>query len=275
MKDSSITLWEKALGAIKATYNFLVNVPIMKFFKVVLYVIVILSLYTAFNWINKGVNVGASKDVVKTAAKEAFIGGVAEVDSLRVVQKMKEASISDEIDDNLNDLSLNMLNLTDADRTMVSLFHDGEYTSGHIDFKFMNECYEKINKEHNISKVTGYYRDPHKRYDDIPTRDLPIYRYLRQHKENFFVGDTKTLAEIDPDYASRMDSDGMGYTAMYYIHENGLPLSIISVSWKKGDEKHIPSAETLIGVLKQIAVDAKPYLYIDAYNKMKQTISQD
>lgn len=278
MKDNnSTTIWDKALATVRTIYNFLVKIPISKFCKVILYVIIILAIYSLFNWVNREVNMGAfekiSEKTLKTTAKEAFIEGAANADSMKVLQKIKESSISDDVDNNLNDISLNILNRVDADRSLISLFHDGKYTSGNIDFKFMNECYEKTAKKRNITRVTGYCRDYNKRYEDIPTRDLPIYRYLRQQKEKYFLGNIQALSKIDPEYANRMVSDGMGFTAMYYIHEDGLPLSIISVSWKKGNERFIPDSTTLIKVLKEYASEAFPYLYMDAYNKMKQSLN--
>lgn len=277
MNTSNQSIWDKALKSIKNAYNFLVGIPIMKFLKVVIYIVIILSVYLVFNWLNRESNMGAfkqaSEEVVKSTTKKAFVEGSAEADSLRIAQKMKEASISDEVDDNLNDLSLGILNTLNADRSFISLFHDGAYTSGHIDYKFMDECFEKTNKERNISRITGYFRDPNKRYTNIPTRELPIYRYLREHDHEMFIGTTEELSKIDTDYATKMTLEKMGYVAMIYIQEDGLPLSIISVSWRKSNLKLVPSMAVIENALKKLAVEAKPYLYIDAYNAMKQSMN--
>lgn len=278
MSATNLTIWDRVLKSIKTAYNFLVGIPIMKFLKVVMYVVVILSIYLVFNWLNRESNMNAfkqaSEEVVKSSAKDAFVEGSAEADSLAIVQKMKEATISDEVDDNLNDLSYSLLNNLNGDRSFISLFHDGEYTSGHIDFKFMDECFEKTNKSRNVKRVTGYLRDPNKRFANIPTRELPIYRYLRNQEDDIFVGPVDSIAIIDADYATKMTSEGMGYAAMIYIHEDDLPLSIISVSWKKNNKRFIPNKQTIISELQRTALEAKPYLYIDAYNTMKKSVNR-
>jgi hypothetical protein len=69
-----------------------------------------------------------------------------------------------------------------------------------------------------------------------------------------------------------MSADGTGYVALYYVHEDGLPLSIISVSWQRGNNKYA-SNDCILNTLMEYAGEAKPYLYIDAYNKMKQSIT--
>jgi hypothetical protein len=43
-----------------------------------------------------------------------------------------------------------------------------EYTSDILTIKFMNECYEKTAKNRNVVKITGYFRDPNRRYENIP-----------------------------------------------------------------------------------------------------------
>ncbi len=259
---------ELIINSARKVYKFLVGISLKNFFKVVLYIVIILGIYTLFSIFNKDISLKNYTPVIKNITKEAVVDAAEDVDSVRVRNKMKEAILSDEVEDNLNDISYNILKALDADRCLISLFHNGKYTSGNIDFKYMDEGYEKVSKKRNISKITGYYRDPSKRYVDIPTRDLGIYRYLRENKDNFWAGSAKDLYKIDEDYSLRMKETDVGYKAMYFVHEDNLPLSIISVAWKENNLKYRPDSITIYKVLKEWAVEAKPYLYIYAYNKI-------
>lgn len=246
-----------SIGSIVASVSKLKWKNVIKTFFIILLFIFLLWVFMIAL---KGEIIESIQPAVSTQVSQTLV----EQDSIKIARKNELLALTTQAEDNLNDASLAMRIEFDADRILISTFHDGEHTSGGYDMTKMDECYEKVCEERNITRITGYSRDEPGRYKNIHTKDLPIYRYLRNNN-HCFVGTVDEIRKIDPDYAARMDERKMCYAAMYYINNGDIPLSIFSVSWRKGNEKYIPEESVLRRRLADIAKDIKPHLMVGTY----------
>lgn len=190
---------------------------------------------------------------------------IEERDSVKLQEKRRLFELTSRVEDNINDLALELRMDLNADRVMVSTFHNGKQTSGGIDYSFMDEGYEKVCENRNINRMLGY-SSRNSRYYNIPTQSMGIYRFLRT-SDNYFLGNLHDVKAIDAEYAARMEGEGMYYCALIYIHDGDLPLSILSVSWKEDNVVYAPSPEKIRKYMYAYAPEIKKNLLISAFRE--------
>lgn len=194
---------------------------------------------------------------------DLIISKIDEQDSVKLQKKRRLFELTSRVEDNINDLALELRIDLDADRVMVSTFHNGKQTSGGLDYSFMDEGYEKVCENRNINRILGY-SSKNSRYSNIPTQSMNIYRFLRT-SDDYFLGDLQAVRTIDTEYASRMESEGMYYCALMYIHDGDLPLSILSVSWKEKNVVCAPSPDKIRKNMYAYASEIKKNLLVSAF----------
>lgn len=216
----------QSLGKISPKYTF-------NTFMIVLSGLILFFIYNWFSSENtvKLVNMAVERALTQTK-REAV-----KRDSLRAIKDGPAHYIRTfEVDNDINEELTKLLQKVDADRVMLSSFHDHE-EGVMLGYTFYDEAYEQVNHNRHIMEVAGQYQR-------VRTSLTPFTYYML--KKGYYQGSFKKILDIDLRYAHRMEEDGAYFSAWYFVwSETGNPIGILSCTWQKENLRRIPTAETL------------------------------
>jgi hypothetical protein len=166
-------------------------------------------------------------------------------------------NVSPQIDNEIN-LLLERLN---ADRVIISEFHNSVANIGNLHFAYFSATYEAIDTDDpNVEYISD-------RYQNINTSLFKITNYVYVH--NFLSCTISELKQVDPRYAIDAEMDNMKYFAFHIIKSlDGQPIGMIHVAWRnEADVKH----EDLRNELLETALKLGNYL---SYKAQSEPIGQ-
>jgi hypothetical protein len=137
-------------------------------------------------------------------------------------------NVTPQIDNEIN-LLLERLN---ADRVIISEFHNSVANIGNLHFAYFSATYEAIDTD---DPNVEYLSD---KYQNINTSLFKITNYVYVH--NFLSCTLNELKQVDPRYAIDAEQDNMKYFAFHIIKSlDGQPVGMIHVAWRhEADVKH-------------------------------------
>jgi hypothetical protein len=220
-----------------------------------------LTLFYFYNYLNRKFNQQAIEKTMNTT----LIANQQRVDSLKVEEEIEIFKKTDEVERNLQNRSFTLRENLDADRTTISVFHNGTRSSGGVDFRYFDEDYEYVAESRGIQRISS-------RCKNIKTSDYPLMNYLR-FKKKLFIAHTNEIAKIDPGYADKLRLEDYEYVAFYYLTAgDDLPLGIITASWKKDDLSYAPDSTTLANKMLDWGEKIEPEMQLSFYLKMKNKV---
>lgn len=195
-----------------------------------------LILFFVFNWFKNEQTV----EIVNKAVERVLIQSQKadeKRDSLHAKADGPEHYIHTfEIDQSINEELLNLLEKVDADRVMMSSFHDHE-EGVLLGYLFYDEAYEQPNKKRHIQSVASQYQRER-------TSLTPFMSYMA--KAIYKQGTYRQIYDIDMRYSHHMEEDGSYFGAWYFIwSKTGRPIGVLTCAWNRENRRYIPTAETL------------------------------
>jgi hypothetical protein len=155
-------------------------------------------------------------------------------------------NVSPQIDNEINIL----LEKLQADRIIISEFHNSVANIGNLHFAYFSATYEAIDNDNpKIEYLSNQYQN-------INTSLFKITNYVYVH--NFLSCTLNELKQVDPRYAIGCEQDDMHYFAFHIIKSlDGQPVGMIHVAWRnEADVKH----EDLRNELLETALKLGNYL---------------
>lgn len=143
-----------------------------------------------------------------------------------------------------------------AYRGMCAEFHNGKENADGLGFTHFTENYEEINPKYDLHYVASSY-------ENMRTSFYPICDYLHDDSHDCLIGTVDDIKKIDPRYAANMEHDGMCFGAICEVenvYNPNRPLGILSISWRKGQEKDIPDVDKIEKILRECESDVKALL---------------
>lgn len=195
-----------------------------------------LILFFLFNWFKNEQTVKIVNEAVERVLVQSQQADKVR-DSLRTKVDGPEHYIhTAEVDADINEELCKLLDKVDADRVMLSSFHDHE-EGVMLGYLFYDEAYEQPNRKRHILPVASQYQRER-------TSLTPFVSYL--WKKQYYQATFKKLSEIDMRYSHHMEEDGAWFGAWFFIwSETGQPIGILTCAWNKENRKYIPTAEKL------------------------------
>lgn len=210
--------------------------------------------------------VNISSDRSRIAARQGVEDAYRQQQKLDSINRIESARISRAANKNMTAITTELRETTDADRCMISSFHDGKRSSGGLDYDFFDEGYEQVALERGVEFIV---RGNNK--NDIKLSEYPIFSHLSiiDHPVIYYVKDIYT---IDPKYALLMKEGNMDRAAFYFIYseDNSTQLGVLSLSWKKNTSAKQYSDKFILDKLKQAGDELRNVMTLKYYTDTKQ-----
>lgn len=210
--------------------------------------------------------VNISSDRSRIAARQGVEDAYRQQQKLDSISRIESARISRAANKNMTAITTELRETTDADRCMISSFHDGKRSSGGLDYDFFDEGYEQVALERGVEFIV---RGNNK--NDIKLSEYPIFSHLSiiDHPVIYYVKDIYT---IDPKYALLMKEGNMDRAAFYFIYseDNSTQLGVLSLSWKKNTSAKQYSDKFILDKLKQAGDELRNVMTLKYYTDTKQ-----
>lgn len=200
-----------------------------------------LVLFFLFNWFKNEQTV----EIVNKAVERVLIQSQKadeKRDSIRAMVDGPQHYIHTmDVDHTINGELGELLNEVDADRVMLSSFHNHQ-EGVMLGYVYYDEAYEAVNKKRHITEVA-------QQYQNVRTSLTPFAGYMK--KATYWQGTYKEVYDIDMRYSHHMEEDGAFFGAWYFIwSETGMPIGILSCSWHKDNRRYIPTAHDIEMAMK-------------------------
>lgn len=195
-----------------------------------------LILFFVFNWFKNEQTVKIVNEAVERVLIQNQRADMVR-DSLRKKYEGPEHYIhTAETDADINEELKNLLDKVDADRVMLSSFHNHE-EGVMLGYLFYDEAYEKTSTKRHILPVAYQYQRER-------TSLTPLVAFL--WKNQYYQASYKKISEIDLRYSHHMEEDGSWFGAWYFVwSKTGRPIGILTCAWNKENRRYIPTAEKL------------------------------
>lgn len=167
--------------------------------------------------------------------------------------------LNDEIESSVNN-EIEKLRLTlDADRVVISSFHDNLKTTTGLHFRFFSQSYEKVCYERGIPEIA-------QNYQNVRTSLYEMVTYLSKH--NLIIAGVDDMEKIDKRYAHAMLIENTYRTGLYYMRSSsGTEIGILVVTWTNDNKNIVPSDERIKEKLTKAGTKLESLLDLDYYNK--------
>lgn len=165
--------------------------------------------------------------------------------------------LTDDVETSVND-EIEKLRLSlNADRVVVSIFHDNLKTTTGLHFRFFSECYEKVCYDRGIPEIA-------QNYQGVRTSLHPMVTYLSRHK--MVIANVDEMEKIDKRYAHAMMVEDSYLSGLYFLRsESGKEIGILVVSWTVDNKKLVPSRSSIEQNLTKYGIKLESLLDLSYY----------
>lgn len=175
--------------------------------------------------------------------------------------------LTDDVETSVND-EIEKLRLSlNADRVVVSIFHDNLKTTTGLHFRFFSECYEKVCYDRGIPEIA-------QNYQGVRTSLHPMVTYLSRHK--MVIANVDEMEKIDKRYAHAMMVEDSHLSGLYFLRsESGKEIGILVVSWTVDNKKLVPSRSSIEQNLTKYGIKLESLLDLSYYKDKGELKSED
>lgn len=175
--------------------------------------------------------------------------------------------LTDDVETSVND-EIEKLRLSlNADRVVVSIFHDNLKTTTGLHFRFFSECYEKVCYDRGIPEIA-------QNYQGVRTSLHPMVTYLSRHK--MVIANVDEMEKIDKRYSHAMMVEDSYLSGLYFLRsESGKEIGILVVSWTVDNKKLVPSRSSIEQNLTKYGIKLESLLDLSYYKDKGELKSED
>ena len=168
-------------------------------------------------------------------------------------------NLNDEIESSVNE-EIERLRLSlDADRVIISSFHDNLKTTTGLHFRFFSQSYEKVCYERGVPEIA-------QNYQSVKTSLYEMVTYLSKH--NLLITTVGDMENIDKRYAHAMMLENTYKSGLYYMRSSsGTEIGILVVTWTNDNKALVPSDEKIKEKIIKSGTKLESLLDLNYYNK--------
>ena len=239
---------EQVVGVFRKFNDLLRKITWSSILKLTILVLVFMIAISWYKFINDRDTATMISNIIHTEREKAEIA-----DSLSY-------SITDEVEKRVNEEAEELRLALDADRVIISIFHDNLKTTTNLHFRFFSECYEKVCYDRGIPEIAESYQN-------IRTSLFPIMSYLSQNRELYTT--PKEVGNIDRRYANRLEEENVGWVGLRFLrNKHGIEIGIISVAWSNNNLNNMPKKEKIQESLTKGSIRLESLLDLESYVKL-------
>lgn len=241
-------VWDKFLGSVS-------RVSWLAILKLIVFIILLMAVVSFFVTLN---DENTRKIISKTITEDR-----------NILNKKDDYvyDLTDDVENSVND-EIEKLRLSlNADRVVVSIFHDNLKTTTGLHFRFFSECYEKVCYDRGIPEIA-------QNYQGVRTSLHPMVTYLSRHK--IVVANVEEMEKIDKRYAHSMMVEDSYLSGLYFLRsESGKEIGILVVSWTVDNKKLVPSKNAIEQNLTKYGVKLESLLDLGYYKEKGELGGED
>lgn len=231
-------VWDKFLGSVS-------RVSWLAILKLIVFIILLMAVVSFFVTLN---DKNTREVISKTITED------------RKNLKERDESVydlTDDVETSVNNEIENLRLTLNADRVVISIFHDNLKTTTGLHFRFFSECYESVCYDRGIPEIA-------QNYQNVRTSLHPMVTFLGKHK--IVIANTDEMEKIDKRYAHSMMVEDSYLSGLYFLRsESGKEIGILVVSWTVDNKKLVPSKEVIEANLTKYGVKLESLLDLAYY----------